>query len=805
MAYADLLSDEGIESQYLCVLKPRRRVESWALVSGTIYRAAFDFGYMFKIVVDGIEKDEATDSTLADGGWYLDFENGLLYLDIGGDPASNYVVGTYEIHISTDNAYWYRDPSDTRLTRTRLITDHVPAPPLGNRYKVRFDLDSADGVTIDGRELPPATSPTLFDGEWYLDSENDILYFEFDPSMYGDDPNTSIVIVSYTLTPRQSDSNWYRADEDGGSIKVHYNPIISKVPSIKIQNNDLLQGFLPTSASNLVLNEAAHIMQRHVYDSSFYLAEVEIYHWLDELKSENLSLVFRGLCGNPSFADTSVSIRMFDRNRELETEIRNIVSQLDGITPGVSFWPLSSTVEPELRNRPIRRVYGIVDTFRLVNLDYNVDSPTTSNNRLWGCWQASDTSSANGTAVPSAPASTATRTYLNGKIARVGDYITNLNTDDFFEVIAIGVASGKDYVEHSAVTPASPFENILRSLANRVTLVQDGAAYILKPTRDYTFTRNTPDNTMELTLTSSAESNVGASTFNPSSDLIYCRAYGPRSSSFDIFPQLKGAKFGSDSDDSLVQSNGIVILYSLLRMFAGIPESEIDVDTFESLEATLTTEVGFAIPEDHGANFPRVRQSVNDVCRSLLLQIFLDSDGKWSLAEIGPAGSADKTVDDEEILSISQSFDYDDILSDIFIKAGKGDVNRDTNELSGDWYVISKSATSDNALYVHKIKRQKTFKTLHSIESEAQTYADRLAFILGERRGVLSFSAKHRFFDTEIGDITTVSRPRLPGFEFDSSIDRTRDYAIRATDKNLNRVKIELDDQKGIEDNSGSW
>ena len=50
-----------------------------------------------------------------------------------------------------------------------------------------------------------------------------------------------------------------------------------------------------------------------------------------------------------------------------------------------------------------------------------------------------------------------------------------------------------------------------------------------------------------------------------------------------------------------------------------------------------------------------------------------------------------------------------------------------------------------------------------------------------------------------------VSLEKLLGYAFTDGTLRIRDYEILGLDKGLRRVQITLNDQKGIEDNSGTW
>ena len=59
MAYNDLIEEEGINAQYLAVLKPRIFQNSgWSLSSGSIYVSSFTYGYIVQIKEDDTETNQ---------------------------------------------------------------------------------------------------------------------------------------------------------------------------------------------------------------------------------------------------------------------------------------------------------------------------------------------------------------------------------------------------------------------------------------------------------------------------------------------------------------------------------------------------------------------------------------------------------------------------------------------------------------------------------------------------------------------------------------------------------------------------
>lgn len=698
MTYSANLEKEGISSQYLAVLKPRRFLDStaWSLVSVTIYSQSFDYGEIINLSADDSELTAASTAALSDGDFYYDGELSVLYVDVGGDPSGYEIVATYEMYFGTFDAHFFRSPLD----------------------------------------------------------------------------NTSRV--------------------------VYWEPVIVRSPRIRSSSTDALFGFMPTGSSQIVMSNLTHLFERHVYDSSFSGADVDLYHYLGKLTIANTKLIYRGICRGVSYDDSEVSFNLYDRNDIFNEEYRPDFT--------TKFYTTStfSGLDPLYENRPVRKVYGVVDGFVPVNIDYVGESPTTSDNRDWICIGSHTNLGSISANILASPSSTTTRTYLDSADGlRVGDSVhidssAGSASDRYAEITTVN-KTGDHYIEHASTGLAAATASVVkRSFVGNIVVFKNGVAYKPQFGRDYTEYTDSTNSVSGFSFTTTMESNLSIGATLETSDVVYCRVYGNTNQ-----VTLGGSPLGSDSSNTGNLTSAVVILFDLLKNL-GILESEIDTATFSSLEAAVSDELGFAIPELSGNDFPIYKDLITNITLSILAKIYLDDDNKWTVFQTGPLGAVDKSIEDDEILlnTLSYNLEFLDIISDVVVGYASREFSP-KHQQSGFFSSVSDSSTIAKRL--HKISKQQTFISYHFIESEAQTLATRLMYALGDRKGVCSFSTKNRFYNTELGSNVKITRTRLPGFEYSSETTRERDFSVEATDKGLSDIQIELNDQKGIEDAAGSW
>lgn len=696
MAYSDLLDDEGINSQYLIVLKPRRLIEStWTLASGTIYTTTFTFTDLVTTIIelteDGTALTEAASASVGSNEWFYNPDTGLLTIDVGADPTSSQVVVTYEIYFGTFDAHINRIPTDS----TKRV--------------------------------------------------------------------------------------------------VYYEPLIERSPSITNSTSDILFGFLPTFSASLTISNATHFLQEHIHTSSFSKAEFDLYHWLGELGNDNIKKVLEGRCRTINYTDQSTTFSLLDETDIFDEEYRNPF--------GKFFYNTTDTpdIDPTFVGRPIRGLFGVANGILPVNVDYVETEPTTSDNRDWYVYGFRDETKLNNfsTTVSASPSSTTTTTFVEDASGiNIGDQVRNVGTSETLIVLTV-TKTGSENFTHATATAASSAQVIDRKFIGKIQFVKEGVLYEPLLIRDWDVLVGSSEGLAGFSFTTSMEANLGITPPFEVFDRIWVRAYGDENDT-----TLGGPAFGADSSTTSSLTDPIVILFQLFKDI-GIPESDINTASFTSVQAALSDEIGMIIPANSNEEFPTYKKLIIQITKSLLLKVFLDDDLKWKIEQVGPIGAADKTIEDDEVLkgSFRYKFDYQDILSVAKVQYDFREVGR----TGGVESFTKVSSTSTLAQNLHKVEKQKTFTSLHFIAADAQKLADRMRFALGDRQGIVSFRTKNRFFDSILDEVIEISRDRLPGFVFARDVLRTTDFAVTKTSKSLRDINIELNDQKGIEDNSGSW
>ena len=700
MAYADLIDDEGVNAQFLAILKPRRRVTGFSVYSGAVYSVSFDYGEVVAVTDDGASLAQGSSPSLSAGQFYHDVSASVLYVrrSGGGNPNAVFTVATYELYVGTFDAHHHRVPTDAS---TRAV------------------------------------------------------YFE---------------------------------------------PVIKRSPALRATSSDFIFGLMPVGTQSLVLSNATHLFEKHVYDSSFNQAEVVVYHWLGKLSAANLKEVFRGIASAVSYSDEQITVRLYDRVDTLKSEFRHVGTGVK------SFFATSDfpALDPKFHGRPIRGVWGVVGGFVPVNVDQVVQSPTTSDNRDWVVLSGQSNLGSVTTTVPASPASTATRSYLTSAVGfRVGDSVwldRAVGTDEYRLITAVGA----NYIEHSALAGGAMAsgDSVKRSFIGSVTVTQNNAKYIALYSRDYTENTGFAAGAAGFSFTTTMEANLGIPSTLSTNDRVHCRVYGHKNA-----VTLGGPAFGGNDSETGNLTHPIVILFQLLKTYLGIPESGIATAGFVSLQASHSRAIGFAVPAKSTENFPQFKNLIGSILASELLKLFLDSDAKWAAHSLGPLGTVTKTLDDTELAPRGQfgyEFDWSDTLSDVIVEYAAREIAEDVSDAtSGESEQVI--ATSNLAKYVHGVNRQQTFQSRHFKAADAQKLADRLGFLLGDRAGHVSLATKGRFFDTVLSHVIQVSRSRMPGFEFDAELERARKFAVAEVTRTLAGVRLTLEDQKGVEDNAGSW
>lgn len=655
----------------------------------------------------------------------------------------------------------------------------------GSTYQNTFNYGFVVDVKYDGTSLTQGSSSSLTDSQWYFDNDTKTLYI-FAPG--GVDPNSNgFITVYFELYWGTVDAHWFRDPTDINSEDAYFDPIISFAPSIRNTAREITFGFLPIKSTSITLNNAEHELEERLYNVSFSNKEIKIYHWLGEkLDAANINLVMRGKMSNVDYSDTTVSIEIFDPVEEFEKEFRhgtvNFINDTD--------FP---NADPSYLTRPIPYIYGVVDDHVPINVDFVEEEPTTSDNRDWLIRGDSDNLYPKSAVVQAG--ATGTSCVVDDITGfKVDDSIKfNKTTPEYRHIRTIDY--GTNTITYDSLASGAPALNdtIERGTIGNFDITKGGKLFRAQFGRDWTESVDAPTKTVIVNLSTSLESNLGMTENLAPGDQIGCRVYGKQNN-----VTLGGSPFGGE-DTKLGNLTALpVILFDILVNFLGLPESEINTSSFTTLLGDTTEPIGFAIPKNRDSNFPKYKDLILDIIKSGFVKFYPDFSMLWKVTQTKPIGTISKSLDSEEILdkSIKYKFDYKDIASDFVVKYG-------FQEVSNNFKQVSQS--SDIAKYLHEVTKSLTVESLHIFEEDAQLLADRLAFVFGDQQGEIKLDLKGRFFDEIIDSDLTVNRTRLPGFEFDKDIERSRNFSIIDIDKSLRQVRLIMTDQKGIEENSADW
>lgn len=695
MSYTALLEQESVEQQLLAVIVPKRRVTTFTLHAGSVYKADFDLGEVVRVKQNGVEFTQVFTTSLLASQFYYDFDAKILYVRnaAGNNPNPFSLIAYYELYYGTYDAHFHRDPLDT------------------------------------------------------------------------------------------------------ASRVVYYEPLIRRAPTVKMTQAQNQFGYIPTQSSTIEISNYDHSIERHLYDSSFSGAEINVYHVLKnepDIDANNIELIYSGQCGDVDYNSGKYSIRTNSVASVFDKEYRH--------QSGDSYYAVSNfpNLDPNAAAKPIRKVYGYVRGFVPVNVSYVQENPTTSDNRTWAVMNGQSGLAEKTFSIVSG--STATRTNLSSTAGiNIGDS-GKLTGSATHYVIITDVDRVNNYVYHASIgTPMSAGGLLRRGFVSKIDIIQDNVKYTALYDRDYTITTVLASEASGFVFSTSLEANLSMPNTLSPNDKVFCRVYGrANDQTFNAVP------FGSNDSKTGNLANPALIAYDLLKNIAGVPESKIDSASFSASITANDFPVGFAIPDTSGSDFKDIKQYMIDLMKPIFGNVFV-KDGKWTLTYIEPITAASHNIDETEIIedSFSHNFDYSDIISDVIVQYFIGEVS-EIISVSGN-QTSQVSASSDVAKYVHEVNKSITQKSPHIYSEDAQVYADRLSYMMGDRRGTIELTCKNKFFGVEIADILNVDRAAQNGYSYDPDVLQSRKALVISTDKSIRGVKLVIDDLKGVNDNSTNW
>lgn len=703
MSYSTENAKDAVQKNMFVVLRPRIRLTSWTLDSGSVYKASCS-KYVYSVYRNGTAYTLGTSTSLSASYYYYDADAEFLYIrkaDSSAPSSSDWIIVTMELHLSTKDGYWYRVPTD----------------------------DTTE--------------------------------------------------------------------------EVFWHSLITTPPTVTKSAIDSVFGFSPVQASTVSCINDSDYFQDITYGMSANLADAIIWHQAGSISTSNFTKIFTGYMGDFDFNDGQIQFSLVDRTWQFDEKMDNGASN-DRYTAEQS-GPDGTDVDRAFAGKPIRSMYGDASQ-KLVCTTAKYDTPANTDNREW-----SYLTYEYGTNFPSFTVSSVISAFTFEVSDNEADIIAAAFSQGYTKMLINGVVediqnvdTNTNRVDTLTTNAASGGMTVYLLPYSRLFLKQGDNWYKLVYSTDYLIS-NDPQ-TFGVTLTSTVESSRGISVINPDEDFIVagsgCGHY--------IRPTVSGNYFGT-------MFNPLVVLYHIIKDRFGVAEASIDGSSFTTaVAANDITICSVQIPNDEDSDFPSYWEVINRLLTTALCRAYNDADGKFSIYQIQPtAGSADLELTDDDLFDPSYEFSFSDTanvtLTNKFryysVARSKADVLADSASGVGIVTQVNEfprvSATYSGFTYLHNSDKAQEIETYLPFGSTA--ISTRIAELLGERRGRLRCYIKAGAHGLELGDTVQITRTKQPGFTFDSDTTQSRKYIVMEISKEIGGVKLVLDDQKGIEDNTGDW
>lgn len=672
---------------------------------------------------------------------------------------------------------------------------------------------SSIGINDNFTELTKVSGTPTTDEEYSFDGENILLFSFSDPDSY----SFPGVTVEFELFLADHDQTLNADPLDTTSEIVDWEGVLVDIPTVQNGNSDALYGVAPLVVGSIKVLNQEGVFNEILNDCSFNNAPCEA--WVKDGLS--IKKVFLGFVTGFTMSDTGTLdfrcadyMSVLDKQYDMEINAGPRVTVLTNFEEG--FFP---NAEPNAIDEEWykRRLFGRVDGHVPVNIDYQ-ETPATNKNRDWVTHFHDDDTEQVATVVQSvnsAGTNTNTLTSIVGTpLFNEGDFVEIVNNSVTYRRTIVDVNRTSNYITHDPIVgrTITGSDTVTRYFVARVDIEdEDGQVFNLEPTRDYTVFVDNTTKTAGFNLVDNFEPNFSfpGGIFNPLVHKIVARVYGSK----NLDEYSDATDVGTVSPRGGNRGLAHQHIYRLL-VEAGIKPEQIDKTSFETIGADSHS-LGFCVPATvNELTTPTYRELIQECLGSMLWTLGftqVGNDLKIGLSAYQPfVASADYTASSEDIQSFQFEVDYRDVYSDFNLTYAKKEKElslffRDV-DLRARQKTLTIFANSRMAYELHFVKKTFEKTSLHYSTAEAQTLLDRLVYALGERRGIYRITLGQEFLEsTNLGASYDIQREHLPGFTYQRGTDRTRQTSLIEVQKSATGVSISLDDQKGIQDNSGNW
>lgn len=685
-----------------------------------------------------------------------------------------------------------------RIRPRKRLEGWVVNGTYGNVYQVSW---AENVVAVYSNSFDSASAATdladcaATDYSYFYDSTAEILYFNPNGT---DNPNTNVTSVEWNWFVASEHLNWYSDPlNSASSVGIWSGGLIK--PAIPTQGNpDLAFGYLPLQITSIEIQFADGEMLEHAYAWSLNKSPIKVWECVGDLAVENISETFTGACGNYSISGGAISIQCYDATKIIDERI-------DGKFFTSAFYPL---LDPNAENKTVRYMYGVNSNIFPTNIDYN-SSPTTLNNRHWVTDDGAISDAATLTLAinHTSPNNTATTTQLfdasgllaDGSFFR-GDtvIIYDNGVAKYTHITAVNYST--NVITHDSIGARTPVvtDTVVRPFVGQVTILAGGAFFYPLYGRDY-FLSNFTNGVRGFSFTNNFEASLGGfpSPFDPSNHTLSCRVYGNKT----LPKKLDNVTdFGQVTERGGSYANPVTIIWDIFRNKLRNFEDYflLDETDWQALAIAFDRPVGICIPDSIADSFPSWKDVVQRLLQTELLKIHYKIDSglvKLTISQTQPISGTPEEITNAESGEKEFFYSYDDTYESFRFTLNQGEATIVNNVIEQE---------SDPGFWLHRAGTIFNFDTLFQFVSDAQVIADRITFIYGERRGTVNVRLPLSFIRKDIDEAVTLASEYLPGFAFSGQIN-TRNHVVLRHAKSSNGVTVVLDDQKGIEDNSGDW
>lgn len=577
-------------------------------------------------------------------------------------------------------------------------------------------------------------------------------------------------------------------------------------------NRNSIYGFLPMNQSTIEILNNDGWMNEMLYASSFNFCTAKAYilanpNLVDGVGALEVRQIFNGYGSGLSASGFSVTINCSDFIRFFDRQI-----------PGLRINSTSYVaVEPAASagNYLVRRIFGMVTDMSPINVDYDA-TPATNKNRDWLTHVRTlsiDGLSAQNDAtvvftVDDGASNTATRTYFltTPTVNRNDTMIIQRSGTDRYAIVSNVDYAGK-FVDHSAIAgSAAPGDTATRAFVGNVVLVSPAnVVTVLYYGRDYTVLVDNGNGVRGFVLADNFEAGLSLATFDPATWKIFCTVYGTKS--LDAYNDLSPVGAIVDTGGNAAQA--ISAIYRLI-VDSGFPQADISDGYFQAVEGDSYM-IGAAFPANKAdAEMPTFREAINELLKSCLYKIFIGPESNFlrlQITQVQPfPGPGDYSADELNHRGLDFEHDYGDIGHRVTVEFDR----RENNHYEfGDTIPFEYAPVLAQSLSARDLHFNATafiMQTLLRLSNEAQELADRLSFILGDRRGYYTSKLEASYLDkSNLGATYLISRQHQPGFPYVEGTENARELVVTEVNKSTDGVTITFEDQKGVQDNAGSW